>query len=177
MAKDQEIIDFGWEKYLEELNDDFSYVDVGVVAKDGAQKVEDGLTLAELAHIQEFGVKITVTPKMKGFLGATGMQLKKETKEITIPPRSAIRGTFDENEAGLSRLVSEQEKEIQAGRQTKKRALTMIGQTHQNQIQKAMSTSGKFAPNHPYTIEKKGSSQPLIGESGRYRQSINFEVG
>ena len=174
--KDQEVIDMGWDNYLKESEGDFSYVDVGVIASDGAEKVGQDLTLAELAHIQEFGVMINVTEKMRRYLGANGLNLKKDTKFIVIPSRPAIRGTFDENEANLFKLVDQQEKEVLAGRSTRKRALSMIGQTHQNQIQKSMATGGKFAPNHTFTKERKGSDQPLI-DTGRFRQSINFEVG
>lgn len=174
--KSQEVIDFGWSNILEESKKDFSFVDVGIIASDGAQKTSGDLTMAELAHIMEFGVTINVTEKMRGFLGATGMHLKKETNTITIPSRPAIRGTFDEELNQLTRLADDLDKQIASGKMTRKKALTILGQTHQNQIQRAMSTSGKYKPNHPYTIEKKGSSQPLI-DTGAYRQAINFEVG
>lgn len=174
--KDQEVIDFGWDNYLKESEDDFSYVDVGVIASDGAEKVGQDLTLAELAHIQEFGVMINVTKKMRGFLGANGLHLKKDTKVIVIPSRPAIRGTFDEEQENIFKMVVQLDKEILAKRNTRKRALTQLGQMHQNQIQKSMATGGKFQPNHPFTKERKGSDQPLI-DTGRYRQSINFEVG
>ena len=175
----QEIIDMGWDKYLKELeNDDFNHVDVGIIASDGAQKAGDGdLTLAQLATIQEVGTVINVTKKMRGYLHYNGLHLSPKTKEITIPSRSYVRGTFDENLSILISLVEEQEKQIQDGNQTRKRALTMIGQTHQNQIQKAMSTTGKFKANHPFTIARKnGKDTPLIN-TGRLRQAINFEVG
>jgi len=180
----QEIIDRGWEGYLKELeNDDFSYVDVGVVASDGAQKLpptgegkQSDITLAELATIQEFGTQIKVTKKMRGFLSATGLNLSPSTTHITIPSRPFIRGTFDENEEIIFNWVSDAEKEIAAGRETRKSALLKIGQMHQNQIQIAMSTSGKFAPNSDYTKKRKGSSQPLK-DKGQLAQSINFEVG
>lgn len=189
----QEIIDFGWEKYSVELAKDVEFVNVGIIANDGAQKVDNDLTLAELASVQEFGMiinhpggtsfgfktkaamergEVRFLKKGKGVLelGITGPH------EIVIPSRPFIRQTFDENEANLSRLVERMEDEILAGRITRKKALTQIGQTHQNQIQKAMNTPGKFEPNAPSTIRKKGSAQPLK-DKGRLVQSINFEVG
>ena len=189
----QEVIDFGWEQYAVELAKDVEFVDVGIIASDGAKKVDKELTLAELASVQEFGAiikhpggtsfgfktksamergELRFLRKGKGFieLGVTGPH------EIVIPSRPFIRQTFDENEAELGRLVDDQEKEILAGRTTRKRALTMIGQTHQNQIQKAINTTGKFEPNAPSTIRKKGSAQPLK-DTGRLAQSVNFEVG
>ncbi len=179
----QEEIDMGWGGYLKELEEYFVYVDVGVVASDGAQKLpptaegkQTDLTLVELATIQEFGTQINVTEKSRKFLHANGFHLSPETKQITIPSRPFIRGTFDENEANLGRMVDEQEKEIQAGRQTRKRALDMIGREHTNQIQDAMQKSGKWEPNHPFTVKQKKSSQPLI-KTGHLRQSISHEVG
>ncbi len=189
----QEIIDRGWEGYKKHLEDDFSFVDVGIVASDGAKKLpEDDLTLAEIASINEFGAvinhpggtafgfkseasaergEVRFLKKGEGFVsGVTGPH------EIIIPSRPFMRGTFDENEAELGRLVDEQEKEILAGRKTRKQALKMIGQTHRNQIQEAINTTGKFAPNAPSTIRKKGSAQPLKDKS-RLTQSIDFEVG
>jgi hypothetical protein len=183
MTKPQEEVDFGWDHYLQELDDDLSFVDVGITAKDGAQKhgpTEEGkqtdITLAQLATIQEFGTVIAVTPKMRGFLSATGMNLSSGTTTITIPSRPYMRQTFDEELKNLQTRADELEFQVLTKGISKRSALNELGQMHVNQIQKNMKTSGKWEENHPYTIEKKGSSQPLI-DSGRLRQSINFEVG
>jgi hypothetical protein len=172
---DQEIIDFGWENYIEQLDKDLSYVDVGIIGEQASSKTGD-LTLAQLASVQEFGVVISVTPKMRGFLSANGLQLKKSTKEITIPSRPFIRQTFDEQIPELDRKSNELLDQVISGKITKKKALSELGQTHQNQIQSNMATKGKFKENHGFTERRKGSSQPLI-DTGRLRQSINFEVG
>ncbi len=190
---DQEVIDLGWKKYSVELTKDVEYVDVGIVASDGAQKIDNDLTLAELASVQEFGMTIdhpggtSFGFKTKAAMERGEIRFLKKGKgvfemgitgphEIVIPSRPFIRGTFDEHEADLAKLVEEMEDEILAGKKTRKQALTQIGQTHQNQIQKAMNTAGKFEPNAPSTIRKKGSAQPLK-DKGRLVQAINFEVG
>lgn len=174
MSKDQEWIDFhDWDGYLAELEKDLSYVDVGITAKDGAQ---GEFPLAQLAAVQEFGTVINVTPKMRRFLGATGLHLKADTKEITIPSRSFMRGTFDEQENTLAKRADELERTILKGKISKRLALSELGQMHRQQIQKNMKTQGKYAPNHPYTVKQKGSANELI-DTGRLRQAIDFEVG
>lgn len=178
--KDTEVIDMGWNKYVDSF-DDYEFVDVGIILEDGAKKhpPKDGkqtdITLAELAAVQEFGAQIQVTNKMRGYLGATGLNLSKDTQTITIPARPFMRQTFDENESLIGRLVDEKENMILLGQTTRKQALEELGQTHRQQIQKSMSTQGKFKANHPYTISKKGSSQPLI-DTGGLRQAIDYEV-
>ena len=183
MSKDQEVIDLGWEHYIQELDKDLSYVDVGILARDGARKLpptsegkQTDITVAQLAAIQEFGTVINVTPKMRGFLSATGMHLSPGTTTITIPSRPYMRQTFDENENELAKQADFLERQILTKKMSKRLALSELGQMHRQQIQKSMSTQGKFKANHPYTVEKKGSSQPLI-DSGGLRQAIDFEVG
>ncbi len=183
MSGSQEVIDFGMDNYLKELDKDLSFVDIGILAGDGAQKLpptsegkQTDITLAQLAAIQEFGTMISVTPKMRVFLSATGLALSPETQVITIPSRPFMRQTFDENENQLADLADSLEHQILTKQTTIHHALSEIGQTHVNQIQKSMSTSGKFKENHAYTKAKKKSSQPLI-DTGRLRQSINYEVG
>lgn len=183
-TKDQEWVNFqDWDGYLVELGKELSYVDVGITAKNGAQKSpptsegkQSDITLAQLAAIQEFGVTIAVTPKMRGFLGATGLHLKADTKEIVIPSRPFMRGTFDEQENTLAKRADELERMILTGKISKRLALSELGQMHRQQIQKNMKTQGKYAANHPYTIRQKGSSNELI-DTGRLRQAIDFEVG
>lgn len=195
MAKSQEIIDFGWSNILEQYKDEETiFVDVGIVAKDSAKKTKKGdLTLAELATIQEFGAmidhpggtsfgfkskasaernEIRFLKEGKGFieLGKTGPH------EIVIPSRPFIRQTFDKNIRELWKLVKNLDDEVIKGKIKRKKALVTIGQVHQNQIQEAMSNPGEFEANAPSTIRKKKSAQPLI-DTGRLRQSINFEVG
>jgi len=179
--KDQEVIDKGWNNYVNSF-DDVEYVDVGILTQPGAQKrppvdgKQSDITLAELAAVQEYGAQIQVTPKMRGFLSANGLNLSKSTEVINIPSRPYMRQTFDENESILFRMIDEKDKEVLAGKTTRRKALNEVGQTHKQQIQKSMSTKGKFKPNHPYTIAKKKSSQPLI-DKGILRAAIDYEVG
>ena len=77
----QEVVDFGWEKYLKEMDEDLSYVDVGILSKDGS---EGDFPLAQLAAVQEFG-------------------------NTNIPSRPYMRGTFDEQQEQLAKAAGELE--------------------------------------------------------------------
>ena len=150
--KDQEVIDLGWEEYVESLKDNYTYVDVGVLAQDGSMKDEKSdITLIEKATFNEFGTE-------------------------HIPPRPFIRQTFDENEDELTALAVKLDTQILQEKITRKKALDMLGQTHQNQIQSNMVTRGAFEENAEITKIKKGSDMPLV-DTGQLRQSISFEVG
>jgi phage gpG-like protein len=60
-----------------------------------------------IASVHEFGAKIRVTEKMRRFLHAQGLHLKKDTRYIVIPQRSYLRKTFDEQKDEIERLVGE----------------------------------------------------------------------
>jgi len=176
--KDQEVIDYGWEDYLRELDDKLSYVDVGILSSNNQSSESGKITLAELASVQEFGISIAVTPKMRAYLRGTGLPLKPGTTEITIPERPFMRQTFDEQLPQLEDMADKLEREILTKKKTKRLALSELGQAHRQQIQANMADAEKFEPNHPYTLEKKApKTTPLIGKSGRLRQAIDFEVG
>ncbi len=57
------------------------------------RKAADGTDIAEL-HEREEGVRIKVTPKMRAYLHARGLHLKRSTTEIFIPGRPYIKPSF-----------------------------------------------------------------------------------
>jgi hypothetical protein len=57
------------------------------------RKAEDGTDIAEL-HEREEGVRIKVTPKMRAYLHARGLHLKRSTTEIFIPGRPYLKPAF-----------------------------------------------------------------------------------
>jgi hypothetical protein len=68
------------------------------VAKDAVfvgahRRSADGTDLAEL-HEREEGTRIKVTPKMRAYLHARGLHLKRTTTEIFIPGRPYIKPAF-----------------------------------------------------------------------------------
>ncbi len=50
-------------------------------------RYEDGISVAEVARIQNNGAVIRVTDKMRGWFVYQGTPLKKSTQNIVIPPR------------------------------------------------------------------------------------------
>lgn len=145
---DQEVIDFGWDSYINGLGD-FS-VDIGILAKDGSKMHGKEFTLAELAHVQEYG-------------------------NARIPSRPFMRQTFDEQASELVKFITRMEDEVLEGKIKREPALEIIGDFHKSGIQKNMTTEGKFVKNAPSTIKRKGSSNELI-DTGRLANSIDIEV-
>ncbi|WP_456327779.1 phage virion morphogenesis protein [Archaeoglobus sp.] len=67
---------------------------------------------ALIASVHEFGCKIRVTEKMRKFLHAQGLHLRKDTEYITIPQRSFLRLGFDKNKEEIERLIDKNVKAV-----------------------------------------------------------------
>lgn len=145
---DQEVIDFGWDSYINGVQD--SFVDIGILTRDGSKKHGKEFTLAELAHVHEFG-------------------------NARNPSRPFIRQTFDEQAPEIGRFIAKMELEVLDGKIDRSLALEVIGDFHKSGIQKNMTTEGKFVKNAPATIKRKGSSNELI-DTGRLVNSIDIQV-
>ena len=125
-----------------------------------------------LAGIHEYGVNIEVTPKMRVFLHSQGLHLKKSTKYIVIPERSFLRTGHDEN---AERIITQTERalsQVIAGKMSVDTMCDLCGEQLATAIKEYMT---KTAPNHPFTVERKGSSTPLA-DSGGLIESITREV-
>ena len=64
----------------------------------------DGGEQAWFAAIHEYGCTIKVTKKMRKWLAAHGLYLKKTTTQIVIPERSFLRAGFDANHEKVIKL-------------------------------------------------------------------------
>ena len=127
---------------------------------------------AWLAGIHEYGCRITVTPKMRAFLHRQGLHLKASTKEIIIPERSFLRTGHDAN---APRVIAQTERalsQVIAGKMSVDDMLDLYGQQMATAIKTYMRDL-KTPSNHPYTVEQKGSSNPLI-DTGGLLESITF---
>lgn len=142
-------------------------VKVGVFGAKGAEKVkprEEGqpapnLTMVELATIHEFG---------------TGK----------IPERSFIRSYFDaefDSLMGVLRKLIEKAiaRAVQTGKPItaaeQKKVLDTVGAYMVGRIQERIASGAIKPPLAETTIDRKGSSKPLI-DTGQLRSSITFEV-
>ena len=127
-----------------------------------------------LASIHEYGCRIVVTDKMRKYLAATGLHLKPTTMYITIPERAFLRNGYDENK---DRILSQAEAilgDVIGGTMTANQFFEMIGLLMKSRIQD-YARDLESPPNHPYTIEHKGSSSPLIS-SGDMIGAIDYKV-
>lgn len=128
---------------------------------------------AWLAGIHEYGCTIKVTDKMRKFLHANGLHLSPNTKEIKIPERSFLRTGHDEN---ADRVIKQTERallQVLTGKMSVDDMLDLYGQQMATAIKTYMRNL-QSPPNHPYTVEQKGSSNPLI-DTGGLLESITFK--
>ena len=138
--------DLGWKRIQREIEAaKNASVRVGVLADAGAS--EDGVDLVDIAVFNEFGTS-------------------------RAPARPFIRGAFDEKQRDLTRLKARLWNQVLAGRMDTRRALGLLGQTHEDQI-KVYMTELSAPENAASTVAAKGSSNPLI-DTGRLRASIRW---
>lgn len=129
---------------------------------------------AWLVGIHEYGCNITVTPKMRAFLHRQGLHLKDSTTVIKIPERSFMRTGHDKN---ADRIISQTERaivQVLTGKMSIDTVLDMCGQQFATAIKTYMRDLSSPA-NHPFTTERKGSSNPLV-DTGQLIESISWET-
>lgn len=129
---------------------------------------------AWLVGIHEYGCVINVTPKMRAYLHGKGLHLKDTTTQIIIPERSFMRAGHD---ACVGEVMNKADKvvgQLIAGKITEEQLFDMIGLAMSTQI-KTYARDLAAPPNHPFTQEQKGSSNPLV-DTGQMIESITWEV-
>lgn len=109
----------------------------------------EGLTILEVATAHEFGTD-------------------------TIPARSFIRGTVDEQIAEISETQRKLAIAVLSGKLEIGRALAQLGANVEGRIKKRIAR-GINPPLDARTIARKGSSKPLV-DTGQLRSSITWEV-
>ncbi len=88
----------------------------------------------------------------------------------TIPERSFIRSTFEENRDRLAEISAAEADAILTGKKDVKTSLHLMGEFHAGQIQ-AKIHSHPPPENAPATIGRKGSTGTLV-DTGNLAQSI-----
>lgn len=129
---------------------------------------------AWLAGIHEYGCKIKVTDKMRAYLHSQGLHLKNSTEYITIPERAFLRNGYDgarEEVADEAEMVLS---EVLAGKLPPELLLNQIGEWIASHI-RDYATGLDSPQNHPFTVDKKGSSNPLV-DTGGMINAISYEV-
>ena len=128
---------------------------------------------AWLEAIHEYGCRIKVTPKMRAYLHSQGLHLKNSTQEIVIPERAFLRNGHDTNADRIMEQTGRAVAQVVVGKMTPDDMLDLCGQQFVTAIKMYMRDL-KDPPNHPFTIEQKGSSNPLIDTSAML-ESISYK--
>ncbi len=135
---------------------------------------EDDSKILMIARVQEYGVEIKVTEAMRNYLHAAGLHLRGETDKITIPERSFMRAGFDVKRKDFQKKGEEIVYKVIGLKLTSQAGLDILGNYIVGQLQDYL-TKIRNPANHPFTINQKGSSNPLINE-GRLRQAITYKI-
>ncbi len=150
--------DLGFDRILKDLiRSNGAEVYVGIRQEKGAELVPDesgkyDVTLAAVATWNEFG-----------------------TEDGHVPSRSFLRDTVDLEQNNVQKRLADGIGQVMEGKATLEDALGLVG-LHVVRASQARISQGIAPENAPSTIAKKGSSKPLVGETGRLRASIEFEV-
>lgn len=127
---------------------------VGVLGSHSARNNGNDLTNPEIMLIQEFG-----------------------SLEKNIPPRSALRMPLETHIGEIADFMAQPAiVDMILGGEAEK-AFKLTGIKAESIIQEAFATRGfgQWKPNSPVTIDKKGSSQPLI-DTAQLRRAVSSEV-
>lgn len=129
---------------------------------------------AWLAGIHEYGCKIKVTDKMRAYLHCQGLHLKADTKYITIPERAFLRNGYDQGKEKVIQSFESDLEDVLEGELDTDQFLTLVGLIMTSEI-KDYATALDSPANHPFTIDRKGSSNPLV-DTGDLIGAITYKV-
>lgn len=128
---------------------------------------------AWLAGIHEYGCTIPVTPKMRAYLHRQGLHLKESTKVIKIPERSFLRSGHDTHADEVLNKASKALTQVIDGKMSIDKWLDLFGEMMASKIKKYIRDLDSPS-NHPFTVENKGSSNPLVS-TGSLIESITWK--
>lgn len=128
-------------------------VEIGIFGEDDGP----GESYVMIANTHEFGVVIS-----------------RPGGSIVIPERSFMRSTFDEKEKDWAKFMEARLKKVLTMQMTVEQMYDQIGAKAAAEIQKTIRTLSD-PPNAESTIEKKGSSNPLI-DTGDMRRRVTWKV-
>ncbi len=149
--------------HIPELLDQLEYlashkIEIGIFS--GTTR-EDGSDMLEIAYTHEFG-------------GPSTIVTEEGPIQIWIPERSYIRAWFDQNMDSLLDVMSGLILQVLNRKTTAAAAMNTIGGYVATHIQEFI-VDLKHPPLSPLTIERKGSSNPLI-DSGQLMNSVTWRV-
>lgn len=123
-------------------------IDVGILGERAAEAYEAGITVAQVAEWAELG--------------------------IGQPMRSWLRGWIDSNDREIRDRIRAEARAVAAGTRPRRQAMERLAAWMVGGI-RARIAEGIAPPNAPATVERKGSSTPLI-DTGQLRSSVASRV-
>lgn len=147
MAIIQKDIDRGWKKILEQHQIKELNIKVGLFGEDNSYTGN----MAMLGSVHQFG-----------------------SSKMNIPKRPFVSEPIDQKGEELKQFIDDNYKAVIDGKQTLRKAIDRIGVKHEGQMKRGI-TEFTFESNKPRTIQRKGSSTPLI-DNGQMRNSIKYKV-
>jgi len=152
-------------------------VEIGVFGDEAEQPVGDSqITMRDLAVILHEGCRIRVTSKMRAYLHSMGLHLRADTEFIHIPPRPFLDPILEDIEAAGQRILQAAIDQAIAnpGTDLTQQTWHRVGETIVGMMRKSMVDLREPA-NHPFTIQQKGSSNPLV-DHGHLQRAVVEEV-
>jgi len=163
-----EDIDFDFDSLIKQLDILLrSEIEVGILDTESDK-------ILMIATVNEFGIKIKITDKMRAFLRATGFPVSNSLQHITVPERSYIRRTAEKKRVKIQAFIGKQLDLVLDGKTTADTALNAIGEFCVLETKLTM-VEVKKPKNHPYTLEHKTGSNPLI-DTGTLVSKINYRI-
>ncbi len=103
-----------------------------------------------------------------------GLHLKKSTSVIKIPERSFLRSGHDECVDEILNMTEKAISQVISGKMGSHKLIDWVGEqmaTHIKEYAASLSTP----PNHPYTVDQKGSSN-LLNDTGDMINEISWRT-
>lgn len=98
---------------------------------------------------------------MRKYLAARGLYLKKSTTHIRIPERAFLRTGYDEAKGDVLEHARQMMADVIDGTMSEDALFKAVGMELADAI-KDYARDLDSPPNHPFTTENKGSSNPLV---------------
>lgn len=159
---------------------------VGIPAENSTREHSSEINNAELLYIQSHGVRsASMRKEMQGNLDS-GMKYSKAhelylqshgSPMYHVPPRPVLEPAIASQKDAIGKLIGAASKSALEGKPSQCEAnLNKAGMVAVSAARGWFENPANgWPPNTPYTIKKKGSSQPLI-DTGEMRKAITYVV-
>lgn len=111
---------------------------------------------------------------MRAYLHHQGLHLKPSTTVIKIPERSFLRSGHDQHGKEVLAQSERALGQVVNGKMSIDQYMDMVGRDYVTMI-KDFIVELDTPANHPYTVDQKGSDNPLINTGGLV-ESISYRV-